>query len=200
MAAVTFEEEVSRLAAREAAISPALVRTAVGALARSSAARAAAVALFHLFAGTISVLFAATFLYLVVFRACVENCTVASVVWEILVYSGMLSLLLIVPAMVLFFLRAAGSGSEVKDDVDGCVRWWPLIWHASVAFFHLALLVGLIGLVLQICGGSQEVSYLLRTAAVLCKLLLTVAFSIRAAVALWRMHPQQPAAVGAVVV
>ncbi|XBI44892.1 hypothetical protein VPH35_109489 [Triticum aestivum] len=186
MAAVTFEEEVSTLAASAAAI--------------SSAARAAADALFHLFAGTISVVFTATFLYLVVFRACVENCTVASVVWEIFVYSGMLSLLLMVPAMVLFFLRAAGSGSEVKNDVEGRVRRWPLIWHASVAFFHLALLVGLIGLVLQICGGSQEVSYLLRIAAVLCKLLLTVLFCIRAAVALWRMNPQQPAAVGAAVV
>ncbi|XP_044414722.1 uncharacterized protein [Triticum aestivum] len=176
MAAVTFEEEVSTLAASAAAISPAVVRTAVG------------------------VVFTATFLYLVVFRACVENCTVASVVWEIFVYSGMLSLLLMVPAMVLFFLRAAGSGSEVKNDVEGRVRRWPLIWHASVAFFHLALLVGLIGLVLQICGGSQEVSYLLRIAAVLCKLLLTVLFCIRAAVALWRMNPQQPAAVGAAVV
>ncbi|KAM3239583.1 hypothetical protein ACQJBY_053337 [Aegilops geniculata] len=141
-----------------------------------------------------------TFLCLVVFRACVGNCTVALVVWEILVYSGMLSLLLMVPAMVLFFLRAAGSGSEVKDDVDGRVRRWPLIWDAAVAFFHLAALVGLIGLVLLICGAFQEVSYLLRTAAVLCKLLLTVAFSIRPAVALWRMNPQQPAAVGVAVV
>ncbi|XBH61123.1 uncharacterized protein [Aegilops tauschii subsp. strangulata] len=200
MAAVTFEEEVSRQAARAAAISPALVRTAVGALARSRAARAAADALFHLFAGTISVVFAATFLCLVVFRACVGNCTVALVVWEILVYSGMLSLLLMAPAMVLFFLRAAGSGSEIKDDVDGRVRRWPLIWDAAVAFFHLAALVGLIGLVLLICGAFQEVSYLLRTAAVMCKLLLTVLFSIRAAVALWRMNPRQPAAVAVAVV
>ncbi|XBH76767.1 hypothetical protein VPH35_103352 [Triticum aestivum] len=132
MAAVTFEEEVSRLAAGAAAVSPALVRTAVGALARSSAARP-----------------------------------------------------LPMPC---------------KDDVDGRVRRWPLIWDAAVAFFHLAAFVGLIGLVLLICGRFQEVSYLLRTAAVLCKLLLTVLFSIRAAVALWRMNPQQPAAVAVAVV
>lgn len=84
--------------------------------------------------------------------------------------------------------------------MDGRVRRWPLIWDAAVAFFHVAVLVGLIGLVLQMCGGFQEVSYLLRAAAVLCKLLLTVLFCIRAAVALWRMNPQQPAAVAVAVV
>ncbi|XP_040249331.1 uncharacterized protein [Aegilops tauschii subsp. strangulata] len=118
MAAVTFEEEVSRLAARMAASSPARVRVAVVAVARSSAARAAADALIYLFVGATCVLFPATFFRIIAFRASV-------LVSEIKFYSGMLSLLLMAPAIVLFFLRAAGSGGEVKADVveDRFRRW-----------------------------------------------------------------------------
>ncbi|XBH61125.1 hypothetical protein VPH35_115626 [Triticum aestivum] len=177
MAAVTFEEEVSRLAARVAASSPALVRRD---------------ALFRLFVGTICVFVAATVPYVVAFRACTGKCTVASVLWEILQYSGMLSMLLMTPATALFFLRAAGS--EVKDDVEDRVRWWPLLWWAAVALFSVAMLAQLIGVVLQMYG-FPEVSYLLRTAALLGMLLLVTFFCIRANVALWRMNPQEPAAV-----
>ncbi|KAF7083260.1 hypothetical protein CFC21_087067 [Triticum aestivum] len=191
---MAFEGEVSRLAARIAASSPARVRMAVGTLARSSAARAAADALVYLFVGTICVLSAATFLCAVAFRACGRNCSVAA---AILFYSGMLSLLLMVPAMVLFFLRAAGS--EVKYDVvEDRLRPWPLdrtavaIWR----FFVVATSVEFIGLVLQICG-FPKVSYLLRAAALLCMLLVIALFCIRAAVALWRMNPRQSAAVAA---
>ena len=79
-------------------------------------------------------------------------------------------------------------------------RGWPLhrtavpIWR----FFVVATSVEFIGLVLQTCG-FEEVSYLLRAAALLCKLLVIVLFCNRAAVALWRMNPRQPAAVAAVV-
>ncbi|KAI4979583.1 hypothetical protein ZWY2020_016336 [Hordeum vulgare] len=96
----------------------------------------------------------------------------------------MLSTLLMAPTTALFFLRAAGSElSEANKQ----------------AFFLVAILVGLIGLVLEFCG-FPEVSYLLLIAAVLCKLLLIALLSIFGAAALWRMNPQQPAAVAVVVV
>ncbi|XBH76769.1 hypothetical protein VPH35_103354 [Triticum aestivum] len=176
MAAVTFEEEVSRLAARVAA--------------RRRCSGRGADALFRLFVGTICVFFAATAPYVVAFRACTGKCTAASVLWEILQYSGLLSMLLMAPATAIFFLRAAGSEVVVKDDVDNRVRWWPLLWWTAVALFIVAMLAQLIGVVLQ-----RHVSYLLCTAALLGMLLLVTFFCIHANVALWRMNPQEPAAV-----
>ncbi|XBI44891.1 hypothetical protein VPH35_109488 [Triticum aestivum] len=172
MAAVTFEEEVSRLAARMAANSPARVRVSVVALAHSSAARAAAdgLVLFYDLISSVGQIcqFCATFFRVIAFRASV-------LLSEIKFYSGMVSLLLMAPAIVLFFLRAAGS--EVNDDVvkDRFRRWTLHRTSAAIwKVFFPTTAVDLIGL---------------RDAALLCKLLVIALFCIRTAVALRRMNP-----------
>lgn len=119
-----LEGKICKLAARAAAISPALVRRAVGALERSCPARAAADVLIYQFLSAVFVFFATGFLNLVAVGACDgKNCTVASILFELSYHSGMIALLLLAPACVLLFLRAAGSSSYSE----------VLVTHSSVA-------------------------------------------------------------------
>lgn len=59
----------------------------------------------------------------------------------------------------------------------------------------MATLAAPIAFVLQMCG-FREASYLICVAAVLCSVLLLALFYIAAAVAIWRMSPQQRSIAG----
>ncbi|XBH76764.1 hypothetical protein VPH35_103349 [Triticum aestivum] len=196
-----LEGEICKLAARAAAVSPALVRKAVGALERSSTARAAADVLINQFLSAVFIFFATGFLNLVAAGACGgKNCTVTSILFELSYHSGMIALLLLAPACVLFFLRAAcsSSESEVKEENEVEDRSeifpWPLIWPVQ-GFITVATLGAPTAFVLQMCG-FREASYLVCLAAVLCSVLLVTLFYIGGAVALWRMNPQQRSIAG----
>ncbi|KAF7083259.1 hypothetical protein CFC21_087066 [Triticum aestivum] len=190
-----LEGKICKLAARAAATSPALVRKAVGALERSSAARAAAEVLIYQFLSAVFIF--SGFLNLVAVEACGgKNCTVASILFELSYHSGMIALLLLAPACVLFFLRAAGStsDSEVEDEDRSEIFPWPLIWPV-LGFITVAASAAPIAFVLQMCG-FREASYQVCVAAVLCSALLSALFYIGAAVALWRMNPQERSIAG----
>ncbi|KAM3296041.1 hypothetical protein ACQJBY_038400 [Aegilops geniculata] len=196
-----LEGKISKLAARAVATSPAPVRKAVGALERSSPARTAADVLIYQFLSAVFVFFATGVLNLVAAGACSgKNCTVASILFELSYHSGMIALLLLAPACVLFFLRAAVSSSdseaEDKDEVEdrSGIFPWPLIWP-SLGGITVATLAAPIAFALQMCG-FREASYLVCVAAVLCSVLLLALFYIAAAVALWRMSPQQRSIAG----
>lgn len=82
--AMDLEGKICKLAARAAATSPALVRKAVGALERSSAARAAADVLIYQFLSAVFIFFATGFLNLVAVEACGgKNCTVVSILFAL---------------------------------------------------------------------------------------------------------------------
>lgn len=112
-ATMSLKGEVFKFAGDVAALLPAPVRKIVGAVARSSPARAAADALVGLFLGMVCVMFTATFFNVVASRACDGDCSLAGILSEISDYSETLSLILLAPASALFFLRAAGCSSEV---------------------------------------------------------------------------------------
>uniref|UniRef100_A0A8R7R5Q2 Uncharacterized protein n=1 Tax=Triticum urartu TaxID=4572 RepID=A0A8R7R5Q2_TRIUA len=148
-----FEKAVCKLAADIAAISPAVVKKAVDALARSSRACAAADAFIHLFLGTLYVIVAAIFFDTVAVRVCGGDYAARSVLSEITGCIFTASLLLSAPAFLLFFLRAAGSSSELAEgllmkDFDerlSCAPESPPspLGRAAARLFCLVILVGI---------------------------------------------------------
>ncbi|KAM3196232.1 hypothetical protein ACQJBY_072092 [Aegilops geniculata] len=199
--AMTLEEVLSKQAADLAAISPALVRKAVDALARSSHARAAADALVYLSVGTTCTMFAAAFLTIFADLACASGwgCTPAYVLSEIADYLSTPVLLLLPPALVLFFLRAAGCRTKAAADAESLIvkndEEPTLLSPSPLALAILWLFIGsasmgIISFLLFKCGHT-EISDLLGYAALLCTFMWEALVYVRAAVALWRMNPGQ---------
>ncbi|XBI40947.1 hypothetical protein VPH35_125469 [Triticum aestivum] len=195
-----FEEAVCKLAADIAAISPAVVKKAVDALARSSRACAAADAFIHLFLGTLYVIVAAIFFDTVAVRVCGGDYAARSVLSEITGCIFTASLLLSAPAFLLFFLRAAGSSSELAEgllmkDFDerlSCAPESPPspLGRAAARLFAWSFWLGFISWTLQLCGLFPEISDLLDDASNLGIWSCFALIYLRAGMALRRMNPR----------
>ncbi|XBH61122.1 uncharacterized protein [Aegilops tauschii subsp. strangulata] len=187
---MALKGEAFRFAGDVAAILPAPVKKTVVALARSSPARAAADALVGLFLGMVCVMFTATFFNVVASLACDGDCSLAGILSEISDYSETLSLLLLAPASALFFLRAAGYSSEVKEDFNeqpSSSLLESLKSPARLAVATAGLFFGIISWILRMCG-SPQISDIPGVAALFFLHLFIVLFYISAARALWRMN------------
>ncbi|XBI12789.1 hypothetical protein VPH35_139607 [Triticum aestivum] len=174
---MSFEDAVCKLAADIAAASPALVKKAVDALARSS-------------------------------RACPlrmpsSTCSWArstSVLSEITGCIFIASLLLSAPAFVLFFLRAAGSSSELAEGL--LMKYFDArlssasesptspLGRAAARLFAWSFWLGLISWILQLCGLFPEMSDLLADASKLGIWSCFALIYLRAGMALRRMNPR----------
>ncbi|KAM3239581.1 hypothetical protein ACQJBY_053335 [Aegilops geniculata] len=182
--AMALEGDIFKLAGEVAAILPTPVRKTVGALARSSPARTASDALVGLFLGMVCVMYTATFLYVAAVRACGGNCSLACVLCEISDCSETLSLLLLAPAVALFFLRAAGCRSLEVADFNQRPSLLERLQSTSPLILVAAFLLAIISLNLQ----SPQISDVLGVAAMFFTHLFFTRFYIRAAQALWRMN------------
>ncbi|KAF7083261.1 hypothetical protein CFC21_087068 [Triticum aestivum] len=140
--------------------------------------------------GMVCVMFTATFFNVVASRACDGDCSLAGVLSEISDYSETLSLLLLAPAFVLFFLRAAGCSSEDKEDFNeqpSPSLHESLKSPARLAVAAAGLFCGIISWTLRMCGCPQ-ITDILGVAALFFLHLFIVLFYISAARALWRMN------------